>query len=67
MIVRSRLPWPLRWAAVAVMTGFSAAIALWVFEFGKSLAGLDRDAKEELLRLRQDVVRLRQRVDQSRS
>ena len=41
MIVRSRLPWPLRWAAVAVMCGFSAALALWAFEFGKQFAGLD--------------------------
>jgi hypothetical protein len=65
MIVRSRLPWPLRWAALAVMLGFSAAIALWAFEFGKSIAGLDRDAKEELLHLRQEAVQLRQRNEQA--
>ena len=59
MIVRSHLPWPLRWAAVAVMFGFSAAIALWAFEFGKDIAGLDRDDKEELVRLRSDIARLR--------
>ena len=59
MIVRSRLPWPLRWAAFAVMLGFSAAIALWAFEFGKSIAGLDRDAKLELVQLRDEVARLR--------
>ena len=59
MIVRSHLPWPLRWAAVAVMFGFSAAIALWAFEFGKDIAGLDRDDKEELVRLRSDISRLR--------
>jgi len=28
MIVRSHLPWPLRWAVVALMFGFSAALAL---------------------------------------
>jgi hypothetical protein len=59
MIVRSRLPWPVRWAALAVMLGFSAAIALWAFEFGKSIAGLDRDAKLELVSLRDEVARLR--------
>jgi len=59
MIVRSHLPWPLRWAVAAVALGFSAAIALWAFEFGKSIAGLDRDAKEELARLRAEVVQLR--------
>jgi len=59
MIVRSHLPWPLRWAALAVMLGFSAALALWAFEFGKDIAGLDRDDKEELSRLRAEVTQLR--------
>jgi len=59
MIVRSHLPWPLRWAVAALVLGFSAAIALWAFEFGKSIAGLDRDAKEELVRLRSEAARLR--------
>ena len=65
MIVRSHLPWPLRWAALAVMLGFSAAIALWAFELGKGLAGLDRNDKEELSRLRAEVVELRSQHQQS--
>jgi hypothetical protein len=59
MIVRSHLPWPLRWAVAALAFGFSAAIALWAFEFGKSIAGLDRDAKLELARLRGEVEQLK--------
>jgi hypothetical protein len=59
MIVRSHLPWPLRWAALAVMLGFSAALALWAFEFGKDIAGLDRGDKEELAKLRAEVSQLR--------
>jgi hypothetical protein len=59
MIVRSHLPWPLRWALVALMCGFSAALALWAFEFGKDIAGLDRNAKEELQKLRVEVAQLR--------
>ncbi len=66
MIVRSRLPWPLRWAAVAVMCGFSAALALWAFEFGKQFAGLDRGAKEELGSLRVELTRLREEHEQAR-
>lgn len=58
MIVRSHLPWPLRWALAAVVLGFSAAIALWAFEFGKGIAGLDKDAKAELAHLRGEVQRL---------
>ena len=59
MIVRSHLPWPLRWAFVALMVGFSAALALWAFEFGKSIAGLDRRSVDELKQLRVEVERLR--------
>ena len=66
MIVRSLLPWPLRWAALAVMLGFSAALALWAFEFGKDIAGLDRDDKEELLSLRAEVTQLRVNHSQAR-
>jgi len=59
MIVRSHLPWPLRWAVVALVFGFSAALSLWAFEFGKDIAGLDRDAKAELAQLRIEVAQLR--------
>jgi hypothetical protein len=58
MAVRSAMPWPLRWAGVAIVLGFCAAISLWAFEFGKSIAGLDTDAKEELVRLRAENSRL---------
>lgn len=63
MTVRGALPWPLRWVALALMLGFSAAIGLWAFEFGKDIAGLDRDAKEELLKLRAEVTQLRAEND----
>ncbi len=66
MIVRSHLPWPLRWAVAAVVLGFSAAIALWAFEFGKNIAGLDRDAKAELTQLRTEVARLKSEYAQAR-
>lgn len=66
MIVRSHLPWPLRWAVAAVALGFSAAIALWAFEFGKNIAGLDRDAKEELARLRGELAQLQSEHAKSR-
>lgn len=67
MIVRSHLPWPLRWAVVALMFGFSAALALWAFEFGKEIAGLDRGAREELVQLRAEVAKLRQESERARS
>lgn len=67
MAVRSALPWPLRWVAVAIVLGLSAAIGLSVFELGKSLAGLDDSAKEELDRLRGEVVRLRNAREKAQS
>ena len=65
--VRNAMPWPLRWAAAAVVLGFCGAISLWAFEFGKSIAGLDTGAKEELLRLRHDVAKLREERDKAQS
>ena len=67
MTVRGALPWPLRWIALALMLGFSAAIGLWAFEFGKSIAGLDHDAKEELINLRAEVSKLRTENDKNQS
>ena len=65
MSVRSALPWPLRWLLGAVVLGFSGALALWAFEFGKDIAGLDRHAKQELEQLRGEVVELREALDKS--
>lgn len=59
MAVRSALPWPVRWMVGAVVLGFSAAIGLWAFEFGKNIAGLDTNAKEELKLLQTEVAQLR--------
>lgn len=58
MAVRSALPWPFRWAMLAIVLGFCAAIGLWAFEFGKDIAGLERGSKEELMRLRTEVAEL---------
>ena len=57
--IRSALPWPFRWMALAVVFGFCAAVALWAFEFGKSIAGLDPVSSEELHALKAEVARLR--------
>jgi hypothetical protein len=66
MSIRSHRPW-IRWAGIAIMTGFYAAIALWTFELGKGFAGLDTGAKEELIRLRSDFARLQQERDKAQS
>ena len=59
MAIRSAMPWPLRWAIVAIVLGFCAAIGLWAFEFGKDIAGLEKGSKEEMLHLRTELTELR--------
>lgn len=53
------MPWPFRWALLAIVLGFCAAIGLWAFEFGKDIAGLEKGSKDELMRLRAEVQELR--------
>ena len=65
--VRSAMPWPFRWLLGAVVLGFSGALALWAFEVGKDIAGLDRNAKQELERLRNEVQDLRAELVRAQS
>lgn len=65
--VRSALPWTVRWLVGAVLLGFSGALALWAFEFGKDIAGLDRNAQQELLQLRTEVMALRTELSKAQS
>ncbi len=67
MSVRSAWPWPLRWIGLALMFGFSAAIALWAFEFGKNIAGVDRGTRGEVAELRQELALLREERDKAQS
>lgn len=72
MTVRSHLPWPLRWVLLALMLGFSAALALWAFELGRSLAGLSRPVTQqvrpdEVEALRAEIARLREERDKAQS
>jgi hypothetical protein len=65
--VRRHLPWPLRWLSGALVLGFSAAIALWAFETGKDLAGLDRSGKAELAQLRDQQDSLKDERDKAQA
>ena len=65
--VRSHMPWPLRWVVLAVAFGFSASLALWAFEFGKEIAGLDRDSKQEIAQMRAELQSLRAERERAQS
>lgn len=62
MAVRSAMPWPFRWALLAIVLGFCSAIGLWAFEFGKDIAGLEKGSKEELVQLRAAAAALQTEV-----
>lgn len=62
MAVRSALPWPFRWLVLAVVFGFCAAVGLWAFEFGKEIAGLDRNTEDDLLKAQSELVELQAQV-----
>ena len=67
MILRSRLAWPLRWVIAALALGLCAALAVWAFEFGKGVAGVDGDSKAELAQLRSQMNELRAQRDRAQS
>lgn len=62
MAVRSALPWPLRWVLIALVFGFCAAIALWAFEFGKDIAGLERGVHEQLQQSKMEILALQSEI-----
>jgi hypothetical protein len=66
MAVRSALPWPLRWVGAAVVLGFCGAIALWAFEFGKDIAGIDDNRIQELVRLEKQVTDLQRDLESTK-
>jgi hypothetical protein len=67
MAIRSSLPWPIKWILAAVVLGFCAALALWAFEFGKDLAGIDQGEKEQLAALKIESTKLRTERDKAQS
>ena len=46
--IRTQVPWYLRWLGIAVGVGLALALAAWTYDFGRSMAGLDRNVREQL-------------------
>ena len=67
MAIRSSMPWPIKWVLAALVLGFCAAIALWAFEFGKDLAGIDQGEKEQLAAIKVEADKLREERDKAQS
>lgn len=65
--LRRAIAWPLRWLAGAVVLGLSAALALWAFEVGRDIAGLDGQGEQALSQLREQVSRLNRDLAQAQA
>jgi len=63
MAVRSDVPWPLRWLAIALMLGLCSAVALWAFDFGRQVAGVNAVPADDVAALRQRIAELTQARD----
>ena len=50
-----------------MVLGFSAAVGLWAFEFGKVIAGLDMHSEDQLKSLQSEVAQLRQDRDKAQT
>ena len=76
MSVRNSLPWPLRWVLIALVLGFCAAVAVWAFQFGRNLAGVESgrgpagysdELEHQIVDLKHQVSRMKDERDDALS
>ena len=49
VLVRTHVPWYLRWLGIAVILALSATLAAWMYDAGRRFAGFDRSEVEQAL------------------
>ncbi len=68
VLVRTHVPWYLRWLGLAVMLAFSAALAAWMYDAGRRFAGFDRsEVEQELVAARSELAKLREELERFRA
>lgn len=68
MTIKSRMPWPLKGVAVALLLGLATAIAVWAYQMGRDFSGFDpAAARQQLAALAQQVQSLQTERDRLRS
>ena len=68
VLVRTHVPWYLRWLGFAVMFAFSAALAVWMYDAGRRFAGFDRsEVEQELSATRIELGKLREELERLRA
>lgn len=68
VLVRTHVPWYLRWLGLALMLAFSAALAAWMYDAGRRFAGFDRsEVEQELSAVRAERDKLRAELERLRA
>jgi hypothetical protein len=63
VLVRTHVPWYLRWLGIAVLLAFSAALAAWMYDAGRRFAGFDRsEVEQELSTARTELGKVREEL-----
>ena len=64
VLVRTHVPWYLRWFGIAVILALSASLAAWMYDAGRRFAGFDRsEVAQELSAARNELARLRAELE----
>jgi hypothetical protein len=65
MSIKSHLPWPLRVVIAALVLGLGGAMAMWIYDLGRSFAGFDPGAsREQLASITEQVDKIKAERDQ---
>jgi hypothetical protein len=65
--VRTEVPWYLRWLGISIAIGLALGLASWTYDFGRSVAGFDRDSvHDELDRVRSELDSARSELSRAR-
>jgi len=60
VLVRTHVPWYLRWLGIAVLLALSATLAAWMYDAGRRFAGFDRgEVEQELAAARAELGKIR--------
>lgn len=65
MSIKSHLPWPMRIVIAALVVGIGGAMAMWIYDLGRSFTGFDpRASREELATVREQVDKIKAERDE---
>lgn len=66
--VHSPIPWYLRWVGLALLFGFSAAAAMWIYDAGRRFAGFDQnEVQGELSTTKRDLAAAQAELERLRA